>query len=151
MLYSIEASDNSRRDYHYDEMGNTLFLSDSSGSVIASYAYSPYGMLLAKTGTVSNTFTWQGQFGVMQDGTTGLYYMRARYYESATGRFISRDPIKSLSPRSINPYQYAWGNSMRLHRSDGIVLASGKGRRRYPKRTPTAVLTISQDTTTMKN
>ena len=36
--------------------------------------------------------------------------MRARYYDSASGRFISRDPVKGIGPKSINPYQYALGN-----------------------------------------
>jgi len=112
LLYSVEAADNSRRDYHYDEMGNTLFLTDSAGAVIASYAYSPYGKLLGSTGSVDNPFTWQGQFGVMKEGDSGLYYMRARYYDSVSARFISRDPVKSIGPRSINPYQYAAGNPM---------------------------------------
>jgi len=38
--------------------------------------------------------------------------MRARYYDSVTGRFVSRDPVKSIEPRSINPYQYALGNPL---------------------------------------
>ncbi len=111
LLYSIEADD-SRRDYHYDEMGNTLALSDVGGTVIDSYVYSPYGTLLGYTGSADNPFTWQGQYGVMREGESGLYYMRARYYDSKTARFISRDPVKTIGPRSINPYQYAIGNPM---------------------------------------
>ena len=113
LLYSLQAADNSRRDYHFDEMGNTLFLTDSTGAVIGSYAYSPYGQILSSTGGLDNSFTWQGQFGVTDEGN-GLYYMRARYYDTATGRFISRDPVKSIDPRRINPYQYASGNPARL-------------------------------------
>jgi RHS repeat-associated protein len=48
----------------------------------------------------------------MKDGDSGLYYMGARYYDSVTGRFVSRDPIKDIDPISINPYQYAEGNPM---------------------------------------
>jgi RHS repeat-associated protein len=114
LIYSIEASGNARRDYHYDEMGNTLFLSDSSGTVIAAYAYSPYGTLLASTGTEVNPFTWQGQLGVVMEGPSGLYYMRARYYDSNTLRFISRDPISMIDPRNVNPYQYAMLNPLRF-------------------------------------
>lgn len=28
------------------------------------------------------------------DEETGLYYYRARYYESSTGRFLSEDPVR---------------------------------------------------------
>ena len=114
LLYSIEASDNSRRFYHYDEMGNTLFLTDSGGTVIASYAYSPYGVLLGSTGGVENSYRWQGRLGIMQEGDSGLYYIRARYYDSASGRFISRDPVRAIGPKRINPYQYALANPLRF-------------------------------------
>ena len=110
LLYSIEASDNSRRDYHYDEMGNTLFLTDNGPAVIGSYAYGPYGELIGSSGALDNAYLYQGQSGVRQEGTSGLYYMRARYYDSETGRFLSRDLIKTIDPRAINPYQYALGN-----------------------------------------
>jgi hypothetical protein len=47
LLYSLEAADNSRHDYFFDENGNTLFITDTTGTVIASYAYSPFGRILA--------------------------------------------------------------------------------------------------------
>ncbi len=125
LLYSIKADDNSRRDYHYDEMGNTLFITDSSGVITASYVYGPYGTLLASTGTVDNAFTWQGRFGVMDEGS-GFYYIRARYYNSITGRFISRDPIRSIGPKSINPYQYAFANPLQFIDPSGKSPNSGR-------------------------
>ena len=114
LLYSIEAADGSRRYYHYDESGNTLFVTDGLGAVIGSYAYSPYGEILGSTGSLDNPFTWQGQFGVMQEGSHGLYYLRARYYDSVSGRFLSKDPVRAFNPRSINPYQYALENPLRF-------------------------------------
>jgi len=119
LLYSIEAADNTRRFYHYDEMGNTIFITDNSGTVIGSYAYLPFGRLIKSTGGLDNPFTWQGRFGVMDEGN-GLYYIRARYYDSATGRFISRDPMKSNSPKSMNPYQYAWNNPLKYMDLNGM-------------------------------
>ncbi|MCH7664604.1 MAG: RHS repeat-associated core domain-containing protein, partial [Acidobacteria bacterium] len=119
LLYSREAADDSRRDYHYDQIGNTLFLTDAAGVVVASYAYDPYGELLASAGAVENLFTWQGRFGVMREkgatgATDGLYYLRARYYDSGTRRFLSRDLVPTLDPTTVNPYQYAAGAPTRF-------------------------------------
>lgn len=121
LLYSVEAGDDSRRFYHFNESGNTLFLTDDAGDIIASYAYSPYGEILNSTGDIDNLFTFQGAFGVMQEGDSGLYYMRARYYDARTGRFISRDPVAFVDPRRINPYQYALGNPMRFTDPSGLT------------------------------
>ena len=119
LLYSIDATTDARNFYHYDEMGNTLFVSNDAGNVVASYAYSPFGQLMAETGTLDNPFTWQGQFGIMSEGD-GLYYIRARYYDANAGRFISRDLLNSSVPKAINPYQYAYSNPLLLVDVDGL-------------------------------
>ena len=112
LLYSIEAADNSQRYYHFDEMGNTLFITDSGGNVIGAYDYSPYGTLLGSSGGLDNALTYQGKFGVRAEGSTGLYHMGARYYDSANARFISRDPVTTIGPKTANPYQYALANPL---------------------------------------
>jgi RHS repeat-associated protein len=112
LLYSIDAAGNARHFYHFDEAGNTRFVSNDAGAVEASYAYSPFGVLLASTGALDNPFTWQGQMGVMDDGN-GLYYIRARYYDAGSGRFLSRDAVRSTHPLKINPYQYALNNPIK--------------------------------------
>ncbi len=112
LLYSIDAATpNTRHFYHFDETGNTRFVTDDAGAVQVSYAYSPFGVLQATTGALDNPFTWQGQGGVFDDGN-GLYYVRARYYDANIGRFISKDPVKSIAPKKINPYQYALNNPL---------------------------------------
>jgi RHS repeat-associated protein len=112
LLYSIEAADNSRRFFHFDEIGSTVFLSDDSGAVVQSYGVTPYGEAVSQSGNVANPFTYLGAYGVMQEGTTGLYYMRAREYDSTTASFLSPDPLRSRDPRAINPYQYALANPL---------------------------------------
>jgi len=112
LLYSMETDGNIHHFYHFNEVGTTLFLTDDSGSITDSYGMTPFGVITASTGTTENPFTFIGAWGVMQEGDAGLYYMRARYYDSTTGRFLSRDPVKSLDPMQLNPYQYAAGNPM---------------------------------------
>jgi RHS repeat-associated protein len=103
--------------YHFDRTGSTLALTDSSGTVTDSYAYTPYGAVIGHQGTTIQPFTYAGRFGVRQEGpSTGsggtLYQMRARYYDAVTGRFLSREPLwPNLSdPRQLNPYAYALNN-----------------------------------------
>jgi RHS repeat-associated protein len=111
LLYAIEAG-GARHFYHFDETGSAVALTDDSGSITDSYAIAPYGETVTQTGTTENPFTWMGAWGVMQEGSTGLYYMRARYYDSTTARFLSPDPVSSLDPKKINPYQYAGANPL---------------------------------------
>jgi len=50
--------------------------------------------------------------GMWKDAGTGLYYVRARYYDAKTGRFLSRDPAEGQleQPESFYPYVFANGN-----------------------------------------
>jgi RHS repeat-associated protein len=108
-LHSIEA-DGTRRYFHFDEMGTTVFLSNDAGQVTDTYGVTPYGESVARTGQTENPFVYLGAFGVMQVGDTGLYHMRFRYFDSLTAQFLSRDPIQTLDPAS--PYRYARNNPL---------------------------------------
>ena len=46
------------------------------------------------------------------DSDLGLYYLRARYYNPLTGRFMSRDPEdgKAVDPKTLHKYLYAGGD-----------------------------------------
>ena len=43
--------------------------------------------------TTSNVGNQLGYTGSHHDVETGLVYMRSRYYNPATGRFLTKDPI----------------------------------------------------------
>jgi RHS repeat-associated protein len=65
------------------------------GTVQATYQYDAYGQTTSSTGSVSNPFRYTGQY---QDSESGLYYLRARYYDPATQQFLSRDPLAVSRP-----------------------------------------------------
>ncbi|MGA9673272.1 MAG: RHS repeat-associated core domain-containing protein [Terracidiphilus sp.] len=58
--------------------------------------------------------SWSPSFyrGEQFDSDLGLYYLRARYYNPATGRFLSRDPEDGFidEPASLHKYLYAGGD-----------------------------------------
>jgi RHS repeat-associated protein len=86
--------------YHQDQLGSTRALTDGSGAVVQTYRYDPYGNLAASSGSTSNPFRFAGQY---LDTESGLYYLRARYYDPATAQFVSVDPVVG---RTGQPYVY---------------------------------------------
>lgn len=110
MVFMIDvAAGNAARFPHFDRMGTVLFLTDWSGHITDSYAYSPYGRLLTQSGSSDQVLTFGGRFGVMRL-SDGFYLMRKRVFDAVAGRFVSRDPLGTNvnDPGSINPYQYAY-------------------------------------------
>jgi len=116
LLYLIDPATNQAYFYHFDSVGSTLFLTDGGGSVTDAYVYDPYGNLLGHTGSSDQPFTYIGQHGVRWEPAGGIYHMRARYYDPATARFLTRDPVWPAldDPQSLNPYQYANRNPLRF-------------------------------------
>lgn len=93
--------------YFYDNnlIGSTVGISGTTGDYVNRYAYLPFGENLLETETIANTFEFGGQFGVMEE-ENGLHFMRARYYDSSIGRFLSEDPI-GLQGGDTNLYGYS--------------------------------------------
>ena len=103
--------------YNFDGLGNTIQLTDSSGAVANAYQYLPYGECTVLTSNVANPFDYNAALGVMDDGS-GLNYMRARFYETDLGRFVTPDPINING--GLNIYAYCLNNPLVL--SDPIGL-----------------------------
>lgn len=125
LLYMIDAADGNKvYFYHFDQVGSTLALTDSAGTVTDAWAYDPYGRILERTGSNPQPFTFIGAHGVRQEGDGGLYQMRARYYDANTGRFLSPEPDwpRLGDPRMLNPYQYAGGDPLRFIDPTGLSL-----------------------------
>jgi RHS repeat-associated protein len=93
--------------YTFDALGNTSELTDLSGNVVNRYCYLPFGRRLLAVEAVENPFQFVGEGGVAHEGGD-LYFMRARFYNQALGRFIQADPLGIFG--GFNLYAYA-GNS----------------------------------------
>lgn len=89
---------------HQDQQGSTRLITDANGNVVGTYSYDPYGDVTSHTGTVSTPLQYDGQYA---DAESGYIYLRARYYDPATGQFLNVDPI--VNETGI-PYLYADDN-----------------------------------------
>jgi len=111
----ISATDGSGFQTYFltDGLGSTTDETDGSGDMTAGYSYDAFGATRSVTGSGSTLFQFTGE---QLDGSTSLYYLRARYYDPETGRFLSRDPLSGLvgAPQSQNPYAYVENNPINL-------------------------------------
>ena len=99
--------------YHFNAHGDTIALSDSTGALVAQYTYDPWGTLTSTTNpSIPNPYLYCGAYGVRWDADLSLYLMGARWYNPATGRFLTKDsyPPDLLAPLTQNPYQYCENN-----------------------------------------
>jgi RHS repeat-associated protein len=89
-----------------DQQGSTRLLTSSTGAIVGTYSYSPYGTPARHTGTVPTPLQFDGQY---TDYESGLQYLQARYYDRITAQFISMDPAVSFTAQ---PYSYAADNPL---------------------------------------
>ena len=74
LLESIEGGTGARHYYHYDENGNTIFLTDDAGAVSAKYAYGPFGDVRSLGATANNPFTLGGARDAILLESSGIFY-----------------------------------------------------------------------------
>lgn len=92
--------------YDSNAIGSTVGLTDATGTQVNSYSYRPFGDEFAETESITNPFEFVGQWGVMEEAN-GLDFMRARFFDSNAGRFVSMDPI-GFASGDTNLYRYAF-------------------------------------------
>ncbi|NTW39614.1 MAG: RHS repeat-associated core domain-containing protein [Cellulomonadaceae bacterium] len=102
-------------------------LADAAASTRTSYT--PYGQLRGADNTATDR-GWLGQVEdrVSADGATGtgLTYLNARYYDPATSRFISPDPLMNPGdPKTLDPYRYADNNPVVFTDASGLCSTTG--------------------------
>ena len=64
---------------------------------------------MEQTGDTENHYLYTGEY---YDGTSNLYYLKARYMNPSTGTFISMDTYEGsiYDPDTLHKYLYANGN-----------------------------------------
>jgi len=90
------------RYYHFDALGSTDRLTDSSEAVTDSYGYRAYGLFVGSSGSTVTPFKWIGELGYYQYETIDInnlpflfrHYVRARHYDPLHMVWVSADPIE---------------------------------------------------------
>lgn len=100
----------------YDAHGNMIATVNTSGTLADGRYYDAWGNVI---GSGSATGEPKGRYcanlGHVQDDESGLIYMRARYYEPWSGRFVSEDALKA----GTNWFSYAFQNPIGKVDPDG--------------------------------
>lgn len=95
--------------YLYNGHEDVVQTVSEAGEVENQYDYDIFGNPILTVEVYANAIRYAGEFF---DAETGLYYLRARYYNPYTGRFISEDSYwgEDANPLSLNLYTYAYNN-----------------------------------------
>ena len=95
--------------YGYDGQGSVRLLTDLTGTVSDTYDYDAFGKTINTTGSTPNNYLYNGE---QFDPDLGFYYLRARYYNPATGRFLTMDTVMgdAMNPVTQHKYIYAEAN-----------------------------------------
>ncbi|MCA9039981.1 MAG: RHS repeat-associated core domain-containing protein, partial [Planctomycetaceae bacterium] len=89
-----------------DGHGSVRLLVDDIADFVENYAYDAYGLAIGFDPVVAQTsYLYSGE---QFDAETGQQYLRARYYDMATGRFNRLDPYfgNLRDPQSLHKYLY---------------------------------------------
>ena len=90
--------------YLTDEQGSVRYVLDAAGNVQNDYWYDAFGQRIAGQENIPNRLRYNAQ---IEDDLTGLYYLRARYYNTGIGRFTQEDVIYN---DGLNLYAYCNSN-----------------------------------------
>ncbi len=83
--------------YETNIQGDVIGILTTSGTRIATYVYDAWGRVTVSGSNLAvanlNPIRYRGYY---YDSETQLYYLQSRYYDPATGRFISADGVENL-------------------------------------------------------
>lgn len=87
--------------YTVEKPGHVTGLLNAAGAVAAEYRYTPFGEVESATDPIGQPLRFMSR---ELDSRTGLYYVRARWYDAALARFISQDPIGLAGGTNLYAY-----------------------------------------------
>ena len=111
----ISQKDTATAFYGYDGNGNTRYLTATNAAVTDTYVYDAFGVVITNTGTTTSYYRYSGE---QYDPNLGFVFLRARYLNPNSGRFLSRDSFAGnvFDPPSLHRYTY--GGNDPINHSD---------------------------------
>jgi RHS repeat-associated protein len=107
----------------FDGNGNIVAYVDmATGNRSATYEYGAFGEALIADGPLADAFMFRFSTKYL-DAETGLYYYGYRYYNTATGRWINKDPLHEQG--GVNLYAYVGNRVTSFFDTDGRLPFSG--------------------------
>jgi RHS repeat-associated protein len=107
--------------YIYDGGLSVRALTNEAGTVTDTLVSDAFGNETTKTGSSDNPYGFQGE----EQDATGLYYLRARYMDPATGTFTSMDTYGGSLTDPMSLHKYLFANSNPVMYSDPSGHAAG--------------------------
>ncbi|MCM1237658.1 MAG: RHS repeat-associated core domain-containing protein, partial [Ruminococcus flavefaciens] len=113
LVYTDKGTDTEKQYYVADPHGNVVQLTDESGKVVKTYEYDSFGNEVKPDSKDDNPFRYCGEY---YDKETEEVYLRARYYQPAAGRFLTRDSYtgESDDPESLHLYTYCGNDGVNM-------------------------------------
>jgi len=100
----------------YNGHGDVVKILDNVGALLKSYDYDIWGNTKSISSNATKPFSNPYRYsGEIFDDESGLIYLRARYYNPSTGRFITKDTYEGslINPLSQNLYTYVENNPLK--------------------------------------
>jgi RHS repeat-associated protein len=124
---TVKEGNNEPQEYYFtfDGHGSTRALLDFTGAIVHLYSFDAYGNALGFDPNQALTeFLYSGE---QFDSKIEQQYLRARYYDPATGRFNRLDPFfgNLNDPQSFHKYTYAHNNPVNMTDPTGMFGLGG--------------------------
>jgi RHS repeat-associated protein len=90
-------------------------LTDITGTVTDTYDYDAWGNIISQTGTTPNVYLYRGE---QYDPDLRLYYLRARYFNQLSGRFLTVAPELGAIAKPLSLHKYVYAESDPITKQD---------------------------------
>lgn len=102
--------------YTMEAPGHVTGVLNASGGVAGQFRYAPFGEVESGSDTTGQPLRYMAR---ELDPSTGLYYVRARWYDQTLARFISEDPIGLAG--GMNTYAYVGNDPVNRRDPSGLT------------------------------